>query len=74
MKIKKVSVINAVHQWKNYVHKKVKLRKFLLSKSKQHLLYNNLDLRKSKRSPQANLVIENFIKSIKDRLQARKIL
>ena len=29
MKIKKACVINAVNQWKNFVHKKAKLYKFL---------------------------------------------
>lgn len=57
MKIKKACVINAVKQWKNFVHKKAKLQKFLESKQKQHLLYNNLSLRKSKRSPEANIII-----------------
>lgn len=34
MKMKKACVIDAVHQWKNFVHKKAKLQMFLESINK----------------------------------------
>jgi len=68
MKIRKSCVLEAVNQWKNYMNKKEKLREFLKTKGKNHLLLNNMDVRKLKRSPRTNEVIGNFMTSIRERL------